>query len=206
MARTCLSVIAETVTPVEVNRIYNSASKNISVLPSGAILETVALENFGIVDNKWCADQVCLQNVTDIMEICGYILHECETGKMIDYQIPAEGLSCLEDGTICIDLSCWEVHDGCPPTSQSDLDPFLELLCDPCRACTAIEALILQVAMQQRVVSWSFAGKSVTLKQPNTQNLYKLLCLYQGKCQSQRARECGEYYIPRRASTFTPDC
>lgn len=204
MSLTCLSVVSETIEPIRLNEIFNSPSKNIGQLPSGALLETTALKDFGINNNEYCASPYCLENVTSLNEICGLILHECQTGKMIDYQVPAQGISCEEDGTICINLSCWKVSDFCPE-NENDLDPFLEMLCDPCKACQAIEALILKTVMKQHVVSWSFGGKSITLKNPNTEDLYQLLCIYQGRCEEMKSRITG---CPQRRNswTFKPSC
>lgn len=200
-----MSVIAENVDPININQIFNSPDKNVGHLPKGALIETVALENFGLDQGEYCADPACLSDVTSANEICGLILHECSTGKMIDYQIPAHGISCDDNGKIIVTLDCWKVDEQCSDNEESDLLPFLHLQDNPCEALKLVEAMILQVATKQQVVSWAFGGKSVTIRQPKSDDLYKLRCLYESRCREQVSRETG-CPMPVNAFKFTPSC
>lgn len=204
MSITCLSIVSDSVEPTQLNQLFNSPNKNIGQLTSGVILETIALQNFGISNNEYCADPVCLSNVTSTSEICAVILHECETGRMIDYQFDPAGVVCDENNKIWITLTCWKLPQDCEPETNK-IDQYMALDADPCKAVQFIRASILEAVTSQKVVSWSFAGKSVTLRNQKPDELYKLLCHYEALCRQQKYEQTG-CPQPTRFFRFIPDC
>jgi hypothetical protein len=193
------------VEPTQLNQLYNSPNKNIGLLTSGVILETVSLENFGIENNEYCADPVCLIEVTSTSEICAVVLHECATGNMIDYKFDPQGITCDEEDKVWITLTCWELPESCEPVNDNKLDQFMLLDSDPCRAVQFLRATILEAVTSQKVVSWAFAGKSVTLRNQRSDELYKLLCYYEGKCREHKYEQTG-CPQPTNSFRFIPDC
>ena len=188
----CLSAIGSGSSAATINQQVNASHGLIENISN--VVATVPLENFGPSDGVWCADTACFEDIENANQICAIFIHECDAGKILDWQSPVQGHSC-PDGQLCIDLTCFKIRGECSPKP----DPIEE--CEhPCVTCDRIRKCILEAA-KGATASWSNNGKSTSFVKADIPELRKELTYYRRLCDQARC-------IPKRSRRlpYRPPC
>lgn len=157
------------------------------------VLDTCPLINYGESNGARCGS-CCFEQIEDPCLIGALVLHNCETGEILDFQCPPMGLSCPEDGecsgNVLVEMECWELNPHC----QQDEEPSISFdICeDACSICVKLEHLLL-INATGYLVSWRNGPKSETHRF-DKDCVMDLLRIYQGRCR------------PRCGFRFQPDC
>lgn len=185
----CLSAIGEGATNPRLNSYKNTG---VSIDHVSNVLATSAIENYGESQGQRCGS-VCFEGV-DQHNICALILHNCETGEIIDFQCPPKGVTCPDD-LVCIELKCWN-------TTHCKTEVDIQPTCiDPCAKCD--EILVKLSQCDASVKSWKNADKSESYD-TSGQSFEGLQKQYQFWLKKCRAR-CGK--SGRRWRTvYRPNC
>lgn len=174
----CLSAIGSGISNPTLNRAKNS---NTPVTSISNYLGMCELQNFGLNGSEYCADQCCF-DIEDQNHVHAIVLHECETGKIIDFQCPPQGMTC-PDGQVCIDMTCWAVPGSCPVDG-----PEIDLACmDPCKLWHTLRQARLQMLAEKCTVSWRNGSKAGSYR---PQDYDELMC--EETIAKQMCLECGQ--------------
>lgn len=187
----CLSAIGSGVTNPVLNRYKNT---NVPVTQISNLLATCALDNYGESNGERCGS-CCFEGVDNPNLISALVLHNCETGEILDFQCPPKNLTC-PDGQVCVEMSCWTLNKQC--ATESDDEISFDLCEDPCSVCDKLELLLLNCVKGQWI-SWRNANKSVSRERANIDLLKMLRNEYRARCRASRCEDsrCGLAFRPR---------
>ncbi len=192
MSSMCISAIGEGATEPLLNRYRNTG--NFSDISN--VLDTCTLENYGESQGQRCGS--CCFDLLATVKIRALVLHNCETGEIIDFQCPAKGLSCPEDKH-CLDMTCWTLNKQCDAVAEPGLtlDP-----CQPCETLCSLERIELQCVDKTNLptIAWRNGPKGATSQRLEWDALQELICKYRSRCLETLCRPA------RTGLTFRPRC
>ena len=160
----CLSAIGSGINNPTLNRAKNQCTP---VTEISNYLGTCPLQNYGEIGGERCADQCCFEDIPAANNVHALVLHECDSGKIIDFQCPPKGLSCPDD-VVCVDMTCWQTSHCTKP------EPEVDLACmDPCKLWHTLRQARLQMLAEKCTVSWRNGSKAGSYR---PQDYNELLC------------------------------
>ena len=207
-SRVCVSVIGEGFNPPQIDMLINAAggipNADVSNL-AGAVTATQEVPNFGVTaGGEYCGDEVCFPDVTNLSQVCGIVVHECEEpgqplGKIISWKPNPMGLSC-PDGQVCFCFNCWEAQTPCLIDNPEPVD--IDWCCDdPCVLFCMLKTARIKAALGDFQVTFRNIDKTITRGRPDPRALKELEDEYRCDCENQ---QCAP--VQSRVMQWRPGC
>ena len=192
----CLSAIGDGASLPALNRAKNTGQ---SLTDLSNVLDTCTLENYGESQGKRCGS-CCFKDLSLDWDCTAWVLSNCGTGEIIDFQCPPRGQSTNEDGKVCVELDCWSLNKACDHEPEDDL---LDPCDDPCAICQQLRKDLLYCIRSKPLLGWGNSGKSARYGNLDANELRKEIRHYAKLCRKKMGRPrrikipCVEYCPPQ---------
>ena len=191
----CISIVDST-SPATLNQQINTlGGLGIASVVNLSPIDKCPLNNICITDGQWGADKCQFTKATPDDNICGILLHHCDTGIIEDWKPATTKMITCVDDVVCFEFDCWPVKGQCSEPSP------IEDECDPCVLCARIRKDILALSMGGQKSSERKGGYAASFCKAQIAELRVELRYYQKLCNA----KCGKSGR-RWRSVYRPSC